>query len=569
MKKIVAVLLSMAMMLSVSCANKDSDGAKDAKNTKSEDSDKKSSKGDKDSDDDSSDGKGKSGGDKDSDGDNSAKSADNDLKYVRDLKTIPITVERTEGEFYPREVTDDDYVMVTDEYTGEEWEKCIVPYTFYDYAYLKVEGDEYADIQAMLDAVQQPVIDELMDGYNKEVERLKNLDPAEYEKDDPDYFYSYMYVHRADTKAITFRIEQDIYSMSPETGKLITISDIVKDKTKFADRVISDIYFYETDYYSDEAISDEMKNLYKEQVRKQIEDDKLQFILNYDRIDIYLDELEYDGYTMTIASNFLSYSAAEYPEIFNLEWFGHTPEYYAIQPDIFGFGILYWDVNDDGITDAIRRETDWSGDGSLFPCTLYLNDETLELGLTDSRGRFAFMYLDDGRYIIVENCIVRVNDDGSMTLIGEDFPTECLIEGGQDPANFKVAITMDLLGSRSVTRQYTLLGNNGLPTPKSPYINKYMHPITSKKPVNAVLFDKDTGKDGEETTIESGSVFYVEEYDPDTNQILFRIEPKNGEAYYAKAEFVYNTGENGEPTYGGKVGGIEQNELFDGIQYGG
>ncbi|MBP5187284.1 MAG: hypothetical protein J6040_09565, partial [Clostridiales bacterium] len=214
------------------------------------------------------------------------------VKIEKDLAYLPVEVVPEEDYFYPRELTDEDFVQ------DEEGDLVsIVPGAGYTIDKLQIEGEKYAKIQEMLDAFQGPLIEKTLEDYDQKCKELKELDESSYPDTEGEYFEFDIDLHRADTKVITFgyylRPEMDtedvafsggvdkVVNISAETGKVLTISDVVTDKALF-EKVLSEEIRY--DEYMD--ITDDVKKACEQTRHDLIENDELEFRLFYDRIEV-------------------------------------------------------------------------------------------------------------------------------------------------------------------------------------------------------------------------------------------------------------------------------------------
>ena len=504
---------------------------------------------------------------------------DVEVKIERDLSYLPVEVVTEEDYFYPRELTDKDFVR------DEEGDLVsIVPGAGYTIDKLQIEGEKYATIQEMLDAFQEPLIDKILEDYDQICNELKKLDESSYPDVEGEYYELNIELHRADTKVITFgyylRPETDtedvafsggadkVVNISAETGKVLTISDVVTDKALF-EKVLSE----EIRYDEDMDVTDDVKKACEQTRHDLIENDKLEFRLFYDRIEVRMKQ----GGEYYENPDIFSIPVYRYPEVFNLDLFSHVPEYYTITAD--PEEPVYWDVNGDGKLDIVQK-TPASGEdtGNEQDFILSINDKELTYKTNNWFG-YSFIQTDDGRYLylVVDNGVdcARINDDLSMEIIGENVPfpmNSWEIPTGTDPSHFTNSETLNFLGLRHMTCYWTVLGGNGIPQATSDYYSDESFRNTSNVELPAVLFDMETKTKGEETKIPKGSTYELVEYDKDGNQALFKITPPNAKDpkndYYAWVEYILNAPETETAVPMGDIGGIKETDVFDSIAYG-
>lgn len=504
---------------------------------------------------------------------------DVEVKIERDLSYLPVEVVTEEDYFHPRELTDKDFVQ------DEEGDLVsIVPGAGYTIDKLQIEGEKYAKIQEMLDAFQGPLIDKILEDYDQKCKELKELDESSYPDTEGEYYEFDIDLHRADTKVITFgyylRPETDtedvafsggadkVVNISAETGKVLTISDVVTDKALF-EKVLSE----EIRYDEDMDVTDDVKKACEQTRHDLIENDELEFLLFYDRIEVRMkqDAENYEN------PDIFSIPVYRYPEVFNLDLFGHVPEYYTITAD--PQEPVYWDIDGDGKLDVVQK-TSGSGEdtGNEQDCILSINDNELTYKTCSWFG-YSFIQADDGRYLylVVDNGVdcARINDDLSMEIIEENVPfpmNSWEIPTGTDPSHFTNSETLNFLGLRHMTCYWTVLGGNGIPRATSDYYSDESFRNTSNVELPAVLFDMETKTKGEETKIPKGSTYELVEYDKDGNQALFKITPPNAKDskndYYAWVEYILNAPETETAVPMGDIGGIKETDVFDSIAYG-
>ena len=506
---------------------------------------------------------------------------DVDVKIERDLTYLPIEVVTESDYFYPRELTDKDYVR------DEEYDLvCLVPGTGYEIDKLRIEGEEYAKIQEMLDALQGPWIEKTLEDYDQKCRELKELDESSYPDAEGEYYELDIDLYRADSKVITFGYylcpETDsedngwfsggvntVVNISAETGKVLTISDVVTDKALF-EKVLSEEIRY--DEYMD--VTDDEKKACEQTRHDLIENDKLEFRLFYDRIEVRMKQ----GGKFYDNPDIFSIPVYRYPEVFNLDLFEHVPEHYIITAD--PEEPVYWDINGDGKLDVLQK-TPASGkdNGNEQDCILNINDNELTYKTYFWFG-YSFIQADDGRYLylVVDNGVdcARINDDLSMEIIEKKVPfpmNSWEVPTGTDPSHFTNSGTINFLGLRIMTRYWTALGVNGIPQATSNYYCDYGFKDTSKVELPAVLFDMETKTKGEETKIPKGSTYELLEYDKDGNQALFKITPPKAtdheNDYYVWVEYILNAPVVKDAVPMGDIGGIEETDVFNSIAYGG
>lgn len=491
---------------------------------------------------------------------NTSPDSDVDFEFVQDLEYLPVQVKHVTETFYPRELTEADYVTEKD-LLGKETVRCLVPCVTYYYDRLVIEGDEYKELQEAFDAMQDPAIEKVLSDYNAEVERLKNLDPSEYEEGKEKRISSHLTLYRADSQIIGYELDGNRYAYSVELKRNLKLSDVVKDIDKFEDVFIKDAELC----LDIDAMTVEEQDKVLDELREQIKNDTLPLYIDYDTITIHLDVSRYDAFWM---DDLLYLAVGNYP-LFNMDWFAHTPKYYAIGLEQFFDSVLIWDCDGDGVMEDVKLEKSEFLINDKYKAVFHYKGQVLTLQNDHSYGFFSYVVTDDGRYFYIGNCCVKLEDDGSLTLLREDSPEFCMLDDCQNPECFTVTESFDLIGTRSFKRDYTLMGNNGMPKALTLYYTDEASSLVSSTYLTAVLFDTDTGKAGDEIVIPAGSTYDISEFDPDNNTILFHItqtgEDGNAQEYYAKVNISYYTDPKGEKPDELLLSEIPANKLFNGI----
>ncbi len=547
MKKLAAVTMCLAMLLSAGCRKTDETTSERKKNSTKTERSEKTEKAE--SSEDISDTSASSA--------TTTPSAADAHVFARDLERLPVNLKRVSDTFYPRELTEEDFV-VEKNLLGEDVERCLVPGVSYYYDYIRIEDPAYRDVEAQLESALKPYIDELLSSYNDEVERLKALDPSEYGEGGQKALNLPVRVLRADTEIIVYEIKGKAYSYSVELGRNMKVSDIAKDMQKFEDFFMIGVRNSINDY----ALSPEQVDALYEEIHEKFLDETIRFTMDYDTVTFHLDCSNKSGLIFTE----LAYAVyGNYP-YFNLGWFGHTPEYYALHAVDFIDTVKIWDCNGDGVEeDMILKRSEKVVDGK-YPAELVLGGKRLELQLDYNRGMYSIVRTDDGMYCYLANCCVRIEDDGSMTLVREDSPEFCMLKSWQDPEHFTVTEAMELLGLRDMCREYTLLGNNGAPRALTPYYSVEESKLVSKAELRASRFDADAGTEEEEIVIPAGAVYDIKEYDPDEGTMLFLVKEKSesgdGKEYFAKVDVEFQDAEDGSQKKVLILSGVPESELF-------
>ncbi len=342
------------------------------------------------------------------------------------------------------------------------------------------------------------------------------------------------------------------------TGKELKLKDVVKDVDEFTSLVYA--------YLDSSNLSEEDKKA----ILNSIDTNSFNFALTYDSIHCLF--VRRGRLTM----NYFNISAMAHPDVFNMEYFGHTPEYYFLKPD--AKGNLYWDFDGDGKTDEMKLEPSTDDYDWGFAIKISINGETYnsERDLPDSYGEYSHAYYvksDDGQYLYV---VVDEEDVYNNTYIFRIEGTKVTFVGEMDeydaepddqpffvnPEEFTLSSMDVLLGTSTTSGTYTLLGCDGNPKmTRSYYTSEHRH--TSKMPLDAYSYDYNTGEAGKTVQIQQDSLYLIEAFNPDEGTIVFKIYEKG------KSEFYYV-----QCTYERKGGaeflmGTDIKDIFNDIVYAG
>ena len=410
------------------------------------------------------------------------------------------------------------------------------------YDYPHITDDKYASLQEKIDSIVLPALEE------------------QYRQNRS--YYS-CHVERADSLIVCLYCEGRYYNIATKEEKVLTIGDIVKDKDAFADLLTR---FLENAYQSN--TSDEDIQRMEKKRRDQIEQGTLNFQMYYDKISISLDdEEENDCYHIAD----IDIPAMPYPEIFDMDFFGHTPEYYILKADLNGY--LFWDFDNDGILDVMRpkNKTDYlyalANDFQVVPF-----DADTEVPVPDENYfGCTFIQSDDGRYIYVFSVGLLMTSAAELTdklrfsdvkKGSQDFYNMYVIDAGENPADMIMA-TRDILG-KTLYQRGTILGGKGSLVPTSQYANDEDDELVSLVDIQGTEVDKNTGDAGTQVTISAGSSFDILEYNEEEKWILFQVtSPSLPDEYLVRVDYEYIPPvDRGEPD-GGILDGIDQYEVFD------
>ena len=541
MKKLVAVLLGLSMILSAGC-NKDKDGGKESKN--------------------STDASDPSETDPDATETSAVPAAAPvEVECKNDLERIPYDEDYTfGGTFYPKEITEDDWE--SDPEGDYRWIK--VDGASLEWNTVTIEDPKYDKLQAAIDELQNARLEERRAEYDEMCEELKKRDPADYNGINEIYNVG-ITVYRADSKVFCLSFDYGTaINIDSQTGKIITLSDVVKDKAAFEELLTR--YAFELRYtgMDDNTVYDkDLADIRHEQIEKET----LEFVLDYDGMTIFMD----DNGMMLYTEGEIKISAMTNPEIFHMEYFGHAPQYYTLRPN--QNGMFYWDFDEDGKLDYLGTEKTWDDSWNFGFSDLiagqYLGPE-VPYAESTVYTEFNFLQADDGKYIYVYDRVASLGSDLKLKAIPDADMSNAIgfYSMVEDPAGYLQYDMIDLLGYRDLERHCAMLGGNGQPTTDPLYYSQETdEQLKSLVDIKGVTIDIETRQTGEEVTVPKGSLYDIIEYDDETKMLLFRITPPGAadtsEDYYVQMEFLrYMDQDSDDWKRGGTLSGIDQYDAF-------
>lgn len=348
------------------------------------------------------------------------------------------------------------------------------------------------------------------------------------------------------------------HSIDVATGNELSLKDVVKDIDGFTKLI--------EDYLKKNSYSDEVKD----DVLASIKDNTFSFALTYDSIHCLF-------FPRTVLSpKFYNISAIEHPELFNMNYFGHTPEYYMLRPN--NDGLLYWDFDGDAQVDELKLEPSTDDYDWGFAIKISINDVIYnsERDLPDAYGAYSYSYYvntDDGQYLYVvvdeedvytQTYIFRI--DGTKVSYVDVFsdysatPDEPFF---MNPEEFDITFDATLIGTTTLKSKYSLLSNNGKPKQLlSYYTNTSRH--ETKRSFAAAEYDYNTGDVGSPVSIPLHSMFLVASYNKSESTIVFKVIAPNSslsDAFYISCKYVHD--------YPERLNGVEIDELFTNVFYAG
>lgn len=452
------------------------------------------------------------------------------------------------------------YVPDEDSYYGN------VPSVDVVYDTLFFDGSSFQDLGYRLEEIFGYKSMQAQDVYDDAVDDLLSSVSA---GDDPITLFLEMKatVIRADEQVVSFMYEQspggdyyndehvlETYTICPDCGEDILFTDIVTDVDGFT-------------AFLEEYLADELNNEVIADLISKCKDGSIKFLLAYDGIMLYMENDLYPSGFVKIPAYLLEGMA-------NMYWFGSTPEYYVLYPEIDNS--YAWDFNGDLAVDTLSFECvqddyysldhiDFDINGTSFQITadeLIESDEdlywigTFKSSLVMRTDSGFFLYLTFwGEDISEDTMIFHITNDMNVEYMGytgvylPDYPC--------DPSNFIVRRLTNLGGTGMLSGSASVIGTGGKPQWMSEVLERRSHVLVTK---TDLTMDEFGG--GDTVTIPAGTPVAVRFYYPDSQLVMIEVLDRNG---YSNVYMMdVNTDE-----FPPEFGGISQNDAFYGLFYAG
>ena len=352
-----------------------------------------------------------------------------------------------------------------------------------------------------------------------------------------------------------YKVYRTSYNYCAACGREIAFDDVVEDREGLRSLVYDQLANAVNNYYKPTTLLD------------QISDGTAQFTLSYDGIYLY----EENTYAV------VKVSAIGNPDLFNMGYFGRTPQSYVLQ-----FGVdnkLFWDLDGDGSTDVLELDLDSYDDYEFSPITFVLNGTPVYTASTDiddelygsfetayffETGNEKFVFIttlieDDYEY----QFIFRMNDDGSFKYVGP-----CYLEFADipyDPINVNMLIHTDIVGTYFDTASFSFVDTDGEAVCWNSMIPRSGRVLVMNQGIIGTLLDDDLRPQGDKE-VPIGSSVRVVGYEKlgedDAHVFLEVLFPNSRENYTVVVDFSCES-------WPGKIDGIDVTDLFTGIQYAG
>ena len=391
----------------------------------------------------------------------------------------------------------------------------------------------YAKLQKALE--QKDEIENAFFDYDAEVTRADNAICSFYTLERGNSTSSYKY---------------NSYNFLSSTGEEILFDDVITDRDKFCD-ILEPVI---TNYYNDQATVD--------QALASARKGSIPFNLCYDGIYVHVGGRSY------------KISAIENEQLFNMKYFGHTPENYLIEAN--RSNEIYWDITGNQTTDLITCHADYD-DEDLRQLTISVNsvDSVFtvdDLGVLPWYAYPKTMYLmktDFGFGICIEisgeetYCeVLTFAINGDYTISYLDSESGILEGQPYNPESFIIWDYTNIAGAGYSRGEYSLVGTEGCLKNVDSYFSKTGNLVVAKKDITGKP-DSENDQETDSVIISKNSIVDIYGYNTEEHILYARILGEN-EGEYIQVRIPYEKVE-----YQVLIEGEDPKDLFYGLYYGG
>lgn len=442
------------------------------------------------------------------------------------------------------------------------------------YDTLEINGQDYPELARALETYNADTAKSITDTYNeldasaKEIARNGSFTGPNSCSED-------IFLCRADSVAFSFLSQYSDYSggahgsyyysghnYRTDTGEALKLEDVVTDLSRLPDLITEKLIAH----YSRDAFFGGFEDTVTESIIPANPDypASAEWLLKPTGLTFYYSPYELGPYAS--GSQNVTLFFAEYPDLFQ-EPYSAELEQFAVS--LMPYEEAYLDVNGDKIPEQIsisasREFTDsnelavsLSGQSvsNRFEGSL---DGAYIVKTSDNR---YYLYADTTGYNDYQMIYVYNLTGNSLYYVGEmsgGFSDICLT----NPEHFKIADYVHALSSYGAYKYYHV-GNNGMPeSDEESYTIELFQDdserhLTTKIPVSVWMISEDGTVDAEPTQIPAGTVLYFRKTDVDSY-----VEMELQDDRHCQVRFEFQDWQR-------TIGGIDENDCFDGIAYAG
>lgn len=389
-----------------------------------------------------------------------------------------------------------------------------VAYTYVSPDLLIIEDDSQPALQYALDYFSNAKADYAMYLFDDSTNALfSSLNNGE----EPVTFSMYMKstVVRADEQIVSFIYEHipsgsyenasyllETYNICPDCGESISLTDIITDMDTFTELL-------ET-YLATKLDQDTLSNLIYG-----CQDGSIPFVVAYDGILLHMGNSQ-------ATDDFVKIPAYLLEGMANMYWFGSTPEYYALYPEIDNYYV--WDFYGDSALDFITFDCVMNDDDSLDHIDFNLNGNSVQIPADELLEKFEDLYwigsfkssfimkTDKGYYLYLTFWGEDILEDTLIFHITEDYDIDQRFYAGagtaiqeypRDPANFYMLQRTEIGGTGILSATASVIRYSGRPRWTDDFLDRRSCVLVTRQDLKA------TNILGVETTIPAGTAISI------------------------------------------------------------
>ncbi|MBO4473720.1 MAG: hypothetical protein J5750_02275 [Clostridiales bacterium] len=443
-----------------------------------------------------------------------------------------------------------------------------------------VEDAGYTALNDYLDQVNSGYESRLAGLYENSLDTLSehvaDADPDAYWGETL-YTYSLYRIYRTDSKVCSFYTADYASSSDTEdssivyhnldskTAEVLTFDDIVFDRSAFAEVLSEYILPSDPDDYSERI--EERNSTLTALIEMVKNGSDISFLMTQNTIILFL-EGPSAGEVMTYS---FSIPVLHLGGCVDLSYFTSTAEYYCLTAD--DNDEIYWDFDEDGSLDIVTVTE--LLDGYDFDLEISYNGNISPMGASNSDIDYAYgiswvcmVHTDSGYYLYVE---LMVEDPVNRTLIYHlnngafeyvNYTSE-IAAIPYDPANMRILACSELVGTGSYSVECTLIGSNGVPQPTSSFYAKSAV-VATVKDMTLGIFDNNGNPTGDSITLPAGTVVQFTGIDTEKKLAYFRTLNKDESENREFQMIIYEKDYGGYDIY---FDGESAYDLFVGEHY--
>lgn len=401
---------------------------------------------------------------------------------------------------------------------------------------LEVAPDASPKLQDAIDEVILDHQDFNQDTYMTDREvlfTLKGNDEAE------GYHHTYRFateLFRADTQIFSFAItesydfeegEYETHNFYSSTGLPVEQDEVIVDKKAFIEYMKTTL----APIGDDEWIAS---------MAELAEKGELPFTMTYDGINL----LYPNGYPTPFIYVKIPVSGAE--NLFCMDYFKCTPEYFTIFSDKLGDESVIWDFDGDGKDDVVEATSEY--DDTNGGCDVHLKFNGNEYKTSDegiiindnALMDFCIMNTDDGYFLYAtmvgvdssyDTAVFKMEDGTFKHVVTYEF-IRFTSKGFINPESFEMVTEQLVMGIEDFYNQFSAMGNGGKLDYQYGYFSAYGIPYITRADITGEKLDGDLNTVDNNFTIPSGSAIQTAFYSPSDDKLILNVITEDASAQY-------------------------------------